>query len=253
MSRPGDKQLTREQFAQIPVFHQAGNNTQQISVLLKCSVDQVRRALKRHGLKPSGGKGGLCYSHADEILEWAIQGLSLSEIGRRIGTDHHKVASFLRRHGILKARFEQSGKNNPAWKGGRMLEKRGYVLILRPDHHEANRHGYVREHRLVMEEFLGRRLDPGEVVHHKDNNPQNNHPDNLELFANNGEHLSATNRKERLPVPKKIELPDIPIRTDWKLQGRWSQLLADHTKSIRSLVREQDDRQSPGKTGRISK
>lgn len=30
------------------------------------------------------------------------------------------------------------------------------------------------EHRLIMEEYLGRKLRPDEVVHHKDGNKQNN-------------------------------------------------------------------------------
>ena len=37
------------------------------------------------------------------------------------------------------------------------------------------------EHRVVMEEMLGRRLGPEEIVHHKDGNPHNNNLDNLEL------------------------------------------------------------------------
>jgi len=36
-------------------------------------------------------------------------------------------------------------------------------------------------HRQVMEEKLGRKLKPGELVHHKDENKLNNDPDNLEL------------------------------------------------------------------------
>jgi hypothetical protein len=43
-----------------------------------------------------------------------------------------------------------------------------------------------------MEERLGRYLRPEEVVHHIDNNPANNDISNLQLFANNTEHLKAT-------------------------------------------------------------
>ena len=35
--------------------------------------------------------------------------------------------------------------------------------------------------RIVMEEKLGRKLLPDEQVHHKDKNPLNNDPDNLEI------------------------------------------------------------------------
>lgn len=40
----------------------------------------------------------------------------------------------------------------------------------------------IREHRHVMEQVLGRKLKPNEVVHHKDGNKKNNSPDNLEVL-----------------------------------------------------------------------
>jgi hypothetical protein len=45
------------------------------------------------------------------------------------------------------------------------------------------------EHIVVMERKLGRSLLPGEVVHHDDDNPQNNDPANLMVFPSNSEHL----------------------------------------------------------------
>jgi hypothetical protein len=44
------------------------------------------------------------------------------------------------------------------------------------------------EHRVIMEQILGRPLLKGEVVHHKDGNTQNNAPENLELLSSQGEH-----------------------------------------------------------------
>ncbi len=44
------------------------------------------------------------------------------------------------------------------------------------------------EHRQVAEESIGRPLVPGEVVHHRDGDKQNNAPENLEVLPNQGEH-----------------------------------------------------------------
>lgn len=43
-------------------------------------------------------------------------------------------------------------------------------------------------HRLNAEEKLGRKLLPGEIVHHIDENKRNPHPDNLRVFASQAEH-----------------------------------------------------------------
>lgn len=82
------------------------------------------------------------------------------------------------------------GESNPNWRGGRVTDPRGYVLIrVGTDHHLADVRGYAYEHRIVGEQKIGRRLLENEIVHHKDENRQNNHPDNLEVVLGNSEHF----------------------------------------------------------------
>lgn len=75
------------------------------------------------------------------------------------------------------------------WRGGRMQTGSGYVRIYKPDHPNCNQSGYVYEHRLVMEEKLGRLLQLGEIVDHVDCNKSNNHPDNLRLHPSRSAHV----------------------------------------------------------------
>lgn len=49
-----------------------------------------------------------------------------------------------------------------------------------PPHPKANSNGLYPLHRVVAENKLGRLLEPGEVVHHRDEDKTNDSPENLE-------------------------------------------------------------------------
>jgi uncharacterized protein (DUF1330 family) len=82
----------------------------------------------------------------------------------------------------------RTGPESAHWRGGRMKLK-GYWQVKSPDHPFATKKGYVAEHRLVMEQKLGRYLERGEVVHHIDGNRENNSEQNLMVFQTNAVHL----------------------------------------------------------------
>jgi len=81
----------------------------------------------------------------------------------------------------LEKKKQRSGKNHPCWKGGKMLQGDGYVLIKNKDHPRANNSGYVFEHLLVMEQKIGRPVKKTETVHHKNGIKNDNRIENLEL------------------------------------------------------------------------
>lgn len=72
-------------------------------------------------------------------------------------------------------------KGTAPWNAGTGVgwpDKRGYRWLYVK---ENGRSRARREHRVLMEMHLGRRLEPWEVVHHKDGNPSNNCIENLEV------------------------------------------------------------------------
>lgn len=75
------------------------------------------------------------------------------------------------------------GNRSFAWKGGRIKDKMGYVLLWKPEHPNAKIAGYVHEHRFVMSEHLGRPLKPYEFVHHRNAIKSDNRLENLELLT----------------------------------------------------------------------
>lgn len=78
-----------------------------------------------------------------------------------------------------------SGDRHPMWSGGRLVVG-GYVLVYDPD--STNKTRYTLEHRLVMERHIGRKLKKTEVVHHINEDTQDNRIENLQLCENQSEH-----------------------------------------------------------------
>lgn len=81
------------------------------------------------------------------------------------------------------------GPKHPNYNGGRYKDKSGYILILKHNHpFPSHPDGYVLEHRLVAEKYLGRYLKPTEQVHHINEISDDNKPENLFVFENFATH-----------------------------------------------------------------
>lgn len=68
------------------------------------------------------------------------------------------------------------------WKIEKIISKGDYNYVVLPGHPNSTKNGYVLEHRVVVENHLGRLLNPDEVVHHKNGIKKDNRLENLEVL-----------------------------------------------------------------------
>ena len=94
------------------------------------------------------------------------------------------------------------GSNSSQWKGGRYIDSGGYVLILVDNRHHkiTGWRRYKKEHVLVMEKFLKRKLKKGESIHHIDVDKQNNDITNLILYTDEQEHKRMHKSLEKIGI-----------------------------------------------------
>lgn len=79
-----------------------------------------------------------------------------------------------------------TGEDHPSWKGGKAMSN-GYVMVF-VGIAEGKRKS-VAEHRLVMEDYLGRSLSSDEIVHHINEIKGDNRIENLQIMTR-AEHLN---------------------------------------------------------------
>lgn len=122
----------------------------------------------------------------------------LNRIAKELGVTRTVISRRFEKFGIKKLdpvsakTVFGSAENSGNWKGGRIVQN-GYYMVRCPNHPKAML-GYVYEHRLVMEQHIGRYLEKDEIVHHKNRDKQDNRLENLEILTPS-EH-NKVHRKE---------------------------------------------------------
>lgn len=129
---------------------------------------------------------------ADRLSSDEWQPYWKKHLGREYRPGQKVVNKVAKREGFAMRGRGAPMERNGFWRGGKIVDKCGYILVKSPGHPFATKAGYVREHRLIAEQKLGRYLTPTEVVHHVDDDPANNAPENLVVYETNGEHLADT-------------------------------------------------------------
>lgn len=100
----------------------------------------------------------------------------------------------------VKRRFREGhnirGSGNPCWKGG-ISHSGDYIRILKPDHPHKDVENYVKEHRLIYEEFYKCCLLKWVDIHHINGNKRDNEISNLQPLSHS-QHLSITKTKNMI-------------------------------------------------------
>lgn len=193
-------QLQQNQIDQILDLARQGHSLSQIQAKTGRCASAIHHACDRYRveLQKQPTYNQWSQDQIDLCLRLYDAGLTENEIQHQMGVTHKSTKKYLRAAGRPSRPRGQQGAANHYWRGGRQVDKHGYILVYSPDHPHRDSANRVREHRLVLERHLGRYLLPEEVVDHINGDTSDNRVENLRLFPNNAAHLRAT-LKGRVP------------------------------------------------------
>jgi hypothetical protein len=133
-------------------------------------------------------------------------GMTQCEIAKELGVSQKVIWNHMKVNGIkarIPAKRNQFGELNSYWKGGKIKNRAGYVLLTQPEHPRADISGYVFEHIIVAEQMIGRSLKwfgtgnpKSEVVHHINGIKNDNRPENLVIMTY-ASHMELHNEMRR--------------------------------------------------------
>jgi len=146
-----------------------------------------------------------------QIISLYKSGLSLKEVAQKMGCSGSGVRKILigadysrRETGYLGHKNKSKGDNSPKWKGGKIKNKDGYIMIYNPDRSNGESK-YLFEHRYIWEKIYNRKLPKNYFIHHLNGIKDDNRPENL-IGMRNGEHIHQTE-----PFKKRIRELELEV------------------------------------------
>ena len=154
----------------------------------------------KNAIRSNATKKGMTDEEFKDYLIFEYKDNSIRQIAHKLNVTQVAIRKYFKKYNIPFKEKKDTylrGAKAPNWNGGRHMHN-GYIEIYAPKHPHNNKRNCIYEHQKVMEDYLGRYLEKGEVVHHKDLCKTNNNIENLQLLTMS-EHskLHAKLRKER--------------------------------------------------------
>ena len=154
----------------------------------------------KNAIRSNATKKGMTDEEFKDYLIFEYKDNSIRQIAHKLNVTQVAIRKYFKKYNIPFKEKKDTylrGAKAPNWNGGRHMHN-GYIEICAPKHPHKNKRNCIYEHQKVMEDYLGRYLEKGEVVHHKDLCKTNNNIENLQLLTMS-EHskLHAKLRKER--------------------------------------------------------
>ncbi len=152
--------------AEISALYLSGNSSTEIAAILGVSTGQVFRALRDAGVRIRSASEGKRLSHSRPATR---KKMSASHLGMPCPESTKAKLRLL------------TGDANPHFKSGLTITN-GYLAFTTSPANGRNAGRLL--HQLIGEFVAGRPLRPDEVVHHRDHDKMNNHPDNIQIMTN---------------------------------------------------------------------
>lgn len=134
----------------------------------------------------------------DDLIRAHYLDEGFNDFGHYTNYGHHKIHIWLHdaiarmailNHARLLQAIAEHGspdRHRSKYRYRGASERKAYEMVAQKQPNGVSR--TVGNHRVLMEEYLGRPLEANEVVHHIDGDPIHNSPDNLLLCTSSSEH-----------------------------------------------------------------
>jgi len=167
------------------LYHEEGLSTRDIGERFGVSGKTIQRWMERHEIERRNCGGVLIEQPSEEELNrlYHEERMTLSEIGDEFGVTKRAVGRWMEKHGIVRRSYGIDATRTPP---SYCVNMQGYEISKSCYDCEIQQ---VRLHRLVAVAEYGFDAVSGNDVHHVNQIPWDNRPDNLEVMSRS-EHMS---------------------------------------------------------------